>query len=585
MMNHSGHNIDWRKPLYDFAVKMQESNDPMHLRRAVDAFTYLGGYRDSAGRLCASREEFTRQFLEAISRVQGARSSGEAKEALHHLHLFWGAPEYEARIKEATRQVSDLKELERRRERRRRIFLAGAAVLAAALIAVFIRYQHRVIHPRILEQARAEKAAGELEDAVKSYKKLRYGPFSEEAEEEIRTVSRTIAYRKMRGGDYQSALDLLKTYGSSEDLRNLHMAWGTTYFRASQFEEALAEYDLAGEHSLDGRVYSAWAEHEQAGGDIFRAVELMKQAAKDSTYEKQLREMYVRRAESVIAAVFSSENAATPAIEYAREQGERLDDIDGQLLYCRALYEAGYDLAAVYPDGVKICDVHTELYLPTKENHGISAEASAGMRILPFRRTEIDLFGKQMGTSSLAHYIKRTPVEARMLPWNRQYQDHYEVRLLPDVLFMLPENLRAENSEECTGILLADTFYMIEGVVSIRKGRTHGGSAADLAAIPEAACYPLFTAVDNVTLYEKGQENCFHIVDYRKQLPEMRERIEKEEGYSANYLPEILKVDGIVDLEGATSLKVREELGACWGSSDPEYLAETVRSWAGGMHQ
>ena len=584
-MNHSGHNIDWRKPLYDFAVKMQESGDPMHLRRAVDAFAYLGGYRDSNDRLYASREEFSRQYQEAIGRAQGARTSAEAKEALHHLQLFGGTPEYAEHIKEATRRITDLKELERRRERRRKILLAGAAVLAAVLFAVFTRYQHTVVHPRILEQARAEEAAGELEDAIETYKKLRYGPFSEEAEEEIRTMSRTIAYRKMRGGDYQSALDLLKAYGSSEDLRNLHMAWGTAYFRASQFEEALAEYDLAGEHSLDGRVCSSWAEHELVRGDAFRAVELMEQAAKDGKYGKRLNEMYLLRAESVIAAAFSSENAATPAVEFLREQGERLDDIDGQLLYCRALYEAGYDLAAVYPDGVKISNVHTELYLPTKENHGISAEASAGMRILPFRRTEVDSFGKQMGRSMLSNYIRRTPVEARMLPWNRKYADHYEVRLLPDVLYMLPENVRAENYEDCTGILLADTFFMIEGVVSIRKGRTHGGSAPDLAAIPEAACYPLFTAVDNVTLYEKGQENCFHIVDYRKQLPEMRERIEKEEEYSADYLPEILKVDGIVDLEGATSLKVREELGACWGSSDPEYLEETVRSWAGGMRQ
>ncbi|MBQ6385070.1 MAG: hypothetical protein IJJ38_02735 [Lachnospiraceae bacterium] len=563
--------MDWKKPLYDCAANMQGKGDPLSLRRAAGQFAYLGGYRDSAARAEQCIRDFDAQHEAVRGRIRDAGCSGEVSEAIRNLVLFWGCPEYEAELQTAREKETRLA----RTEKRRRILrVVRRAALAAAVIFILITaygYHISRTHPVIRREALRAAEEKDYEKAAELYHKIRNGPFSEEARARIPELMLEAARQKIGQGAFEEARKILVNYGDEEDFRHLYKEWGIACMREKQYAEALSRFKDAGDHSLDGRVYSLWAADKADGGDYYGAVEILERADDEEGHSAQLKTLREGRARQAAGEVTGTVNYVKAA-----ETGAKLDDIDGQLLYCRALREAGYDLKKVYPDGVVIRGLHPEQYRPTAENQGIAEDQE--LVILPFSRKEVNEYGVERSESAPYRYISPIHFRDRGVPWSRSGSDAFEMRLLPDVLYDLPESMRAESLEACTVFLLRDTFYLVEGSVAVRRGKNYSGDSGATSLVRDMSYYKLLSAADNVTLYDKEAPDRFHIFDYRKEMPAYKPDFgEGAEGDALRQIWEKMELKGQITVPNGNAAEIGRSLEICWGKPDPEYLNETMK--------
>ena len=169
-------------------------------------------------------------------------------------------------------------------------------------------------------------------------------------------------------------------------------------------------------------------------------------------------------AETVFAA-FRQESvvlSTKEAINLAREYGEKLDTIDAQLTYCAFLRENGFDLRAVYPNGVEVKDdLSLYQFLAINPESGEEPDYS---RILILSREanepslEVSAIEEEEAVSDLANDTASEIV----------INGSYTVTLHPEWMEVLDESNRASSIEECTAIVLLDRGYIPNGNIFIR---------------------------------------------------------------------------------------------------------------------
>jgi len=339
----------------------------------------------------------------------------------------------------------------RRKAMRKRICLACGAIAAAALVLWTVAYVN-IIFPGRLDQAEGLIAQGRHEEAIALCLKS----------ESVR--------KTLRGGELLYAARA----GSAQAMR-----------AEGRFEEAADLYALLGLTDKLDETYVQWSDALAAQGNAREAIRVLLLAQESEPREERLAALYMDRAEQAAQEAIVR---GTQDTDYARESGKEIPTLDAQLRYCHALFDAGFDLLAVYPDGVKVEDAKLAQFQIDAPN---AREAELDLDdALIFARTEI---GGNNSIPWLTYTL--TTFEAH----DRTQDSLYTVRLLPGHMFRegaSPVHSRAQADT----VLLMDGVYAELGMVSVWDHLKLNDK--DYMGIPVFMHYPYFGAISSVAAYD-----------------------------------------------------------------------------------
>lgn len=191
-----------------------------------------------------------------------------------------------------------------------------------------------------------------------------------------------------------------------------------------------------------------------------------------------------------------------------------LPDPDAALQTVYALDGAGYDVAALFPDGIPVyIPVATRICNTTRalSNDVWTRNSPAMTSVLPISITESsDVINN---TSTSYRYLPMFPGLAsghdeldRFIEEDQSDDANYDVRLLPDVLMQLPENVRPATYAQCSSLLCLQSTYFYVGVVE----KTTQSSFGYTDDVTSKTYYPYFSALDLVLVYDPKDENAFN---------------------------------------------------------------------------
>ena len=174
-----------------------------------------------------------------------------------------------------------------------------------------------------------------------------------------------------------------------------------------------------------------------------------------------------------------------------------------QLLY--ALNDAGYDPCALFPEGILVnipiaartCAMLNDL------NEGIEQAGSPDISaLLPVSVKEESISAKIMyekDQSSLDEHVEDHQAD----------EDNYEVRLLPEYLFRLPEIARPVTFSDCTTLLCMQQVYCFTSVITRTEYTKNSYGSLKYST---TYYYPAFSALDLVTLFDMADSDVYSIV-------------------------------------------------------------------------
>ena len=616
---------DWRKPLYECAREHQLSNTVDGLRFAIREYSFLGTYRDSKQQLHICTDDLRSWFLRAKQNVLDAPDYYSIIRACKEIALFEdaGMEEY-AGIKKTAREKKQAFALkEQKSQRRKKRVLAGILASAAILTGCFLLYCVKIVQPRMREQAVTMESEGDYKGALEIYRKLLWspGPIAAEAGEKIPEIRTKAAYCDIEEGSYAQAVDALTELGDAEGISRARIAWGKELREQGLYEEALAQFNsLKGlrisadtEGAAEKReTYYAWSAALVREEDYQNAVLVMErmqmelpdfmkdgakngaaaedetqknEAAEDETQEdeaaegkiaeeldrqirRRLEQLREKRCDAAIAAVIG-ENGGTVDPEKAFAEGSLLDDLKGQLRFCAALDQSGADLGSIFPDGIPVKDIFLDDYMPTTNNLGMEVQKleDPGKKALIFSRKEqVNDLSRFLTREMMGSGEAYLPVFGYIPDLNnidkiKAEETSYQIRLLPGRWQQLPKEYRAMNWDECTLVMLSDMIYLNNGSAKVILTNRFGTGSSKVTYQVNYH-YPLFDAVDNVTIYEKNQPDHFLLVDYQRS--ESKNKSIAIPGYSP-----IISVTGSPD-------KIDYE--KFWGVSDEAFLEQAAQN-------
>lgn len=452
------HGEDWREPLYAYACALEARRRAEDWAKLEPILIRLGDYRDCKERLARARvrmenlcalavldakERETRLALEsAVAALRALSAMDEAARAL---------PEAEEKLRRiAAREEAEQREALRRRYQRDKMFFVLRWSAVAALVVSLLAYIF-VFFPGRLNRAEELIAMGRGEEALALC--LR----SEEIWETERggrllRLAREAAAGQMRG--------------------------------EGRFADAAGLYSLLDMQQELDETYMQWSGELAAQGDTKEAIRVLLRAGESEGRAHRLSQLYMTRADEAAQEAIARGREDTA---FARELGDALPELDAQLRYCHALYEAGFDLTAVYPDGVIIRDAKlAQLQIDAEDAQ--QAELPLD-RALVFSRIESG--SEYTGIPWLTYTIRSGNIH------DRTKDSLYTVRLLPGHMFREGAD-PVRSFAQADTVLLMDGVYIEAGTVSV-WGRIEAPIGVKH---PVWTSYPYFEAVASVAAYD-----------------------------------------------------------------------------------
>lgn len=444
---------DWRKPLYDYACSLVSRRRPEEWARLEEVLIRLGDYRDCAHMLEKMRLHMQNVCALAMEDVKTSERRVVLETAVAHLRALNADAQTLAAGEEKLRRIIEREERERREVLRRSYLRAkrrfALGLFAGAALAVWLLAYIMVIFPGRLNRAEELIAQGQSEEAVN---------LCLESEK------------------------IWETKRGSELLLAARTALAHDLLGEGRFEEAAVLYrQLDMEPELE-ETYDRWSSALAAQGETKAAIGILLRMKGNDVREERLPALYMTRAGEAAEEAIAR---GVQDVAYAREQGEAIPNLDAQLRYCHALFEAGFDLAAVYPDGVEITDAK-------------------------LARFQIDGAQAQEAELPLEHALvfSRTENGGSVIPWltyslnkttshDRTQDSLYRVRLLPGHMFR-------EGAQPARSFAEAETVLLMDGVY-IREGMIFVWGNLQIPGLPRRFVrtgYPYFSAVSSVAAYD-----------------------------------------------------------------------------------
>lgn len=450
--------MDWRDPLYEYACRLAGRNQLKAWDRMEEILIRLGDYRDCRQMLEQARMRKQKLYERIINDIQIGERRTAVQNAVEQLRDFSGTPEageWLAAGEEKLRVIVEREEREKAEITRRRFAQAKRrylfSVLTAALLVMSVLAYVLVFFPGRLNRAESLIAQGQYEEALALCMK------SEKVREtrrggELLRAARTGAAGAMRTeGRFEESAELYRILDMQDELEETHLLWSDA---------------LAGQ------------------GDSRAAIEVLLRTEKSDARWTRLSALYMQRADEAAEEAIAR---GIQDVEYAGSLGRAIPALDAQLRYCHLLHEAGFDLTAVYPDGVSVEDAKlAALQIDAQD----AREAELPLEsALVFLREE-----DGRGYSDFPWLVYSGGSTGR----DRSKDSMYSVRLMPGYMFR-------EGASPARSFAQADTALLIDGVY-IEKGKVSVWTETKLSysvVLPKTLMkYPYFSAVSSVAAYD-----------------------------------------------------------------------------------
>ncbi|MGN0793165.1 MAG: hypothetical protein ACI4MG_01685 [Aristaeellaceae bacterium] len=167
-----------------------------------------------------------------------------------------------------------------------------------------------------------------------------------------------------------------------------------------------------------------------------------------------------------------------------------------QLVY--TLNDAGYDVAAIFPEGIPVAIPMADRILALLA--AISSNESEADR-KPNLTTVLPVSVTQSMLTSGATTTYSAPSKSMLNAAVEDYQqsdDSYDVRLLPEYLFLLPEDARPATFAQCGSLMCMEYVYSYTSIIESVQQTTRGSEIIS----QYSTFYPAFTALDLIAFYD-----------------------------------------------------------------------------------
>ncbi|MBQ7371395.1 MAG: hypothetical protein IJW67_05870 [Blautia sp.] len=573
--------VDWRAPLYENVLQMEEKflkKQDIHIyHQLVASCTFLGDYRDVRQRLAQIQSKKDQMLLKLYNDVDlqlktcsGSEDAAKVLSSLELIDRFQQEDpdvvlDLEKKKEKAQRLWKTYKKKETLKERRRQFWLkrkrqilAGSVVAAVFLLVVLNRF----LPGYILGQAKNAYERGEYQSAVSRYRLLLRGKYQEEAKEGMQSVLNSWGDWLVENGAYALAIDKYGRAGEEDKIIDTETKWAFSAAEDQNYLLAISKFQKLNMDEEVDHTYLLWGEALARDGKYADAILTIRKAAMSQESEKRIAELYPLRDEMLTEEFLALD---TPTPEMAKQIGLQIDDINGQLSFCKVLYEAGCDLSEVYPEGVKICDLKLAAYQMTaQEMTDIPKE-----RMLVLKRKEVDEpYSTGYTINKLANEIE--------LP-DKSDDNIYEIYLLPAELYQIEEEKRAVSWEDCKSFVLADSIFryedLIKGTMLVNEESNLPSEMRDLFLYKSGSLtlyYPSFSVVDSVGIFEKDHPECVMIEGQKKSFPDPSED---------DRIITIYEADGSLSLLLGNRNKLLGESDTEWLKQATEQSVQRVNAW------
>lgn len=256
-------------------------------------------------------------------------------------------------------------------------------------------------------------------------------------------------------------------------------------------------------------VEAAWEELQTYKNDGMLNILPMDSVSQVAGAHLSVLEDRIRAGESVDAAAWMAEQ--TPSMETLRI------DPDSALRLLYVLNEAGQDAAGLFPDGIliyfpiasKVCDLREDLI-----NGKEPDRAPDMMKVLPVFVAEKDTYSGDpiYNITSILELTMENDVKTR-----QEDEACYEVRLLPEYLFRLPEASRPASMEECGSLLCMQNTYFYTGNIY------HHSTLSRLGLDSVSNYRPYYSALDMIAIYETAENGVNESISVQVHEPKVQD--------------------------------------------------------------
>ena len=495
---------DWRQPLYESACRHLYSGGEKEAEQAAREFSFLGDWKGSEKKKILSEE-----------RITAIRKEKKKKVFFEKMRLYGS--------------------------------IAVLVLFVLTVVGLTLNYYLNTL-PKRWEEACAKEEAGDYTGALELMRKIDAGKHRKEAEERVKELIPLAAGQKLSEKDYAEALALYQEVNDEAGILSVYDAQGDEALESGDYAAAADFYKKAENKEKERTAVLRNADVKEEKGLYEEAIHLVESLGEtDENDEARLKRLRASRCLRVMTELMIM-NQTEHDPEKVRKCVETIDDLDSVLQICEEISREKYSLEEIFPVGIIIRDIDFSVYRPDVENKGLSRKNRPKAIVLTRRQIRGDL-KQYMSESMIGSFLEE--------PKAISLQSEYIFE--PAVFFALPDEVRAKSFRECGELLLVDSYWRQYGTLSgSRKVKSTGTSGVPSFEITQT--YPLFEAVDNVTLYDREKPDHFYIVGYELRKPELYESpVIEQLGYR-------FVTDGEI-----------KDFEACWGKSDPEFLDSTYR--------
>ena len=515
----------WKQPLEDVLLLKLKREDMSleELAKIRNAIEMLDGAGISE-KIPALLEEKTKQldvrYEEALKKTQKSLSKQSVMQGIKELEQLGGYRDSEKEIENANLRLKKLKKIPV-------LIGAAAALVVAAIIAVLVGISSAKVK-RVFEeiaQTQTLAEAGKNDEAIEELSRLlREETLHTDHYKNMFTVTKTMLETTLQKQGPDAALELCKKLDANiSDVVDYEQVKATTEqclelkAKEATFDAALSLCDEVYESSksiIDRDTFWDYASSQIANSE-FPALERWAimcslQDKKSVSIIKEEGQMLVNECmEQLTKEVMNGD--AQNLQGWARQlrlfgSGYPADpDIVLHFLY--AIKENGEDLDKLFPEGI-LLDIPVAQYV-TKIRNIIDEDKDGEEKervypdistFLPVRIVEKEdpmmYFANDSSLSDLKYAISRMQSE----------EEHYEVWLLTDFLFKIPDGMRPEIFSDCKSLICMQIQYINTGSVSEVTTTKDGTKRSE-----STKSYPYYSALELVTAYELDNSDAYYV--------------------------------------------------------------------------
>ena len=478
---------DWREPLCSYANSLSGRNS----KTAEDIYKRLGNYAQAEEKLKAIREKAKKKLESAVQRVENADSSWSLESALNDLKMTEGhetVPESvlkkaEFRLKEFQKKEALAREEEARKERRKKTILFGAiAAVILAAVGWFIYYQ-TVTLPGYIRAGDEALAAGNYAEAISYYEKAE-GNKTADAQIHLLPAKKQWADVMISEQNYQGAIDIYEGLHDTEKVNQIKTVWGIHARETGDYEKAIELFSGLGAASDVNSTYRKWSDSVAETGDYPGAIDIIKKADDSDEKSTRITELSVMYAETLAEEILALDTEAGTAL--AKSEGPKITDLSAQLLLCKKLIKAGYDMESIYPDGVAIENISLAKYQvedlkSVKDSENEYESDLDKSKVLVFERREED--------------YPRDTASFTVRQHDKTKDSLYTIKLLPADMQAFGLSAFPDDLDSATVILIRDYLYLKVGDVYTESVPRNNNNSFYVPLPSSRTYYPVYDAV------------------------------------------------------------------------------------------